>query len=221
MDIYKYDVYRGPNIGIYASVNDSFVFLPNGFAHTKAKMLAGYLKVEYLFASIANTRVIGTMMVVNNSGMLLPSTSSAYEVEYMKKSTKLNVEMLDTKHNALGNLICANDKGGIVSPKIPKEAIRTIQDCLGIEVIQKKIAGYHQAGAMVCANNVGGIIHPETDEEDIKEISNVLKVKIEPATVNGGIPYVSSGILANNKAVVVGGMTNGPEIMMLTRAFTD
>lgn len=221
MDIYKYDVYRGPNIGIYASVNDSFVFLPNGFAHTKAKTLAGYLKVEYLFASIANTRVIGTMMVINNSGMLLPSTSSAYEVEYMKKSTKLNVEMLDTKHNALGNLICANDKGGIVSPKIPKEAIRTIQDCLGIEVIQKKIAGYHQAGAMVCANNVGGIIHPETDEEDIKEISNVLKVKIEPATVNGGIPYVSSGILANNKAVVVGGMTNGPEIMILTRAFTD
>ncbi|HXW02550.1 MAG TPA: translation initiation factor 6, partial [Candidatus Nitrosotenuis sp.] len=36
MEIYKYDVYRGPNIGIYAKVNDSFVFVPNGFAHTKA-----------------------------------------------------------------------------------------------------------------------------------------------------------------------------------------
>jgi len=74
---------------------------------------------------------------------------------------------------------------------------------------------------MVCANNVGGIIHPETDEDDIKAISDVLKVKIEPATINGGIPYISSGILANNKAVVVGNMTNGPEIMMLTRAFTE
>ena len=221
LDIYKYDVYRGPNIGIYTKVNDSFVFVPNGFAHTKATTLATYLKAEYLFTSVANTRLIGTMMAVNNHGMLLPSTCSEYEVQYLKKSTGLNVGVLDTKHNALGNLICVNDKGGIVSPKIPKEVLKNIQDILGIEVLQKKIAGYHQAGAMVCANNVGGIIHPETDDDDIKSVSDILKVKLEPATINGGIPYVSSGILANNKAVVVGNLTNGPEIMMLTRAFTN
>ncbi|MBI5696929.1 MAG: translation initiation factor IF-6 [Thaumarchaeota archaeon] len=221
MDIYKYDVYRGPNIGIYTKVNDSFVFVPNGFAPTKAKTLAEYLKVEYLFGSVANTRVLGTMMVMNNSGMLLPSLCSQWEIDYMKKSTKLNIGVLDTKHNALGNLIAANDKGGVVSPKIPKEAIKTIEDTLGIEVIQKKIAGYHQAGVMVCANKIGGIIHPETDDDDIKSISDILKVKLEPATINGGIPYISSGILANNKSVVVGNLTNGPEIMMLTRAFTE
>ena len=74
---------------------------------------------------------------------------------------------------------------------------------------------------MVYANNHGGIIHPETDDDDIKAISDILKVKIEPATINGGIPYVASGILANNKAIIVGNLTNGPEIMMLTRAFSD
>lgn len=221
MDIYKYDVYRGPNIGIYTKVNDSFVLVPNGFAHTKAKTLATYLKVEYLFASVANTRLLGTMMVTNNHGMLLPSTCSEYEIQYLKKSTSLNVGVLDIKHTALGNLMCVNDKGGVVSPKVPKEVLKSIQDTLGIEIIQKKIAGYHQAGVMVCANNTGGIIHPETDEEDIKSVSDMLKVRLEPATINGGIPYVSSGILANNKAVVVGNLTNGPEIMMLTRAFTS
>ncbi|MGQ0606254.1 MAG: translation initiation factor IF-6 [Candidatus Nitrosotenuis sp.] len=221
MDIYKYDVYRSPNIGIYTKVNDDFVFLPNGFADTKAKTLAEYLKVEYLYTSVASTRVLGIMMVMNNSGILLPSLCSQWEIDYMKKSTKLNVAVLDTKHNALGNLIAVNDKGGVVSPKIPNEIVKIIEDTLGIEVIQKKVAGYHQAGVMVCANNVGGIIHPETDEEDIKSISDVLKVKLEPATINGGIPYISSGILANNKSVVVGHLTNGPEIMMLTRAFTE
>lgn len=214
-------MYRGPNIGIYAKVNDDFVFLPNGFAQTKAKTLASYLKAEAVFASVANTRVLGTMMVLNNSGVLLPSLCSQWEVDHIKKTTKLSVGILDTKHNALGNLIAVNDKGGIVSPKIPSEAIKTIKDTLGIEVIQKKVAGYHQAGVMVCANNIGGIIHPETDEEDIKAISDILKVKLEPATINGGIPYISSGILANNRAVVVGNLTNGPEIMMLTRAFTE
>ncbi|HIH68564.1 MAG TPA: translation initiation factor IF-6 [Candidatus Nitrosotenuis sp.] len=221
MDIYKYDVYRGPNIGIYTKTNDKFVFVPNGFADTKAKTLASYLKAEYVFASVANTRVLGTMMVINNNGVLLPSLCSQWEVDYFKKTTKLNVGILDTKHNALGNLIAANDKGGVVSPKIPSEAVKIIIDTLGIEVIQKKVAGYHQAGVMVSANNVGGIIHPETDEDDIRAISDVLKVKLEPATINGGIPYISSGILANNNAVVVGNLTNGPEIMMLTRAFTN
>lgn len=221
VDIFKYDVYRGPNIGIYTKVNDSFVFVPNGFAQTKAKTLSEYLKVSYMFASVANTRLLGTMMVVNNHGMLLPGTCSEYEVSYLKKSTGLNVGILDVKHTALGNLICVNDKGGVVSPKIPKESLKNIQDVLGIEIIQKKVAGYHQAGVMVCANNNGGIIHPETDDEDVRTISEVLKAKLEPATINGGIPYISSGILANNKAVVVGNLTNGPEIMMLTRAFSD
>ncbi|MGQ0772620.1 MAG: translation initiation factor IF-6 [Nitrososphaerota archaeon] len=221
MDIYKYDVYRGPNIGVYTKVNDSFVFVPNGFAQTKAETLAKYLKVEYLFTSVASTRLIGALMVVNNHGMLLPSTCSQWEVDYLKKSTGLNVGVLDTKHNALGNLMCVNDKGGVISPKIPIESLKYIQDILDIEVIQKKVAGYHQAGVMICANKNGGIIHPETDDEDIKTISDVLRVKLEPATINGGIPYISSGILANNKAIVVGNFTNGPEIMMLTRAFTE
>lgn len=214
-------MYRSPNIGIYSKVNDDFLFLPNGFADTKADTLAEYLKVQHLYTSVASTRVLGIMMVMNNTGILLPSLCSQWEIDFMKKSTKLNVSVLDTKHNALGNLIATNDNGAIVSPKIPAEMVKTIEDTLGVEAIQKKIAGYHQAGVMVCANNIGGIIHPETDEEDIKSISDVLKVKIEPATINGGIPYIASGILANNKAVVVGHLTNGPEIMMLTRAFTE
>ena len=221
MNIFKYDVYRGPNIGIYTKANDSFVFIPNGFAATKASTLSTHLQVAPLFTSVANTRLIGTLMVVNNNGMLIPNISFEHELSYLKKSTGLNVQVLDVKMTALGNMMCVNDKGGVVSPKIPKEAVKTIQDTLGIEIIQKKIAGYHQVGAMAYANNHGGISHPETDDDDIKAVSDILKVKIEPATINGGIPYVASGILANNKSIVVGNLTNGPEIMMLTRAFTD
>jgi len=116
-------------------------------------------------------------------------------------------------------LICANDKAAIVSPLMSKDNVKKIQDVLGVEAIQKKIAGYQQVGAMIVATSHGGIIHPETDERDIKTISNVLGVKIEAATINGGVPFVASGILANNHSIVVGRETNGPEIMMLTRAF--
>jgi len=160
-------------------------------------------------------------MVVNNHGILLPRTSSPEEIANLQKQTDLNVKILDTKYNALGNLICANDKGGIVSPVIEKEYIKEIEDVLDIEVMQKKVAGYYQVGAVMQANNLGGIIHPEADEEDIKQFSNILGINIEPSTINGGTSFVSSGMLVNNNAIVVGNLTNGPEIMMLTRAFTS
>ena len=221
MDIIKYGVYRGPNIGIFTSVNDKFVFVPNGFAKTKAENLARYLQAEYLTTPVANTRLLGILMVLNNHGILLPRTSTTEEISNLRKNTGLNVKILDTKYNALGNLICVNDKGGIVSPNIEKVHVKEIEDVLDIEVIQKKIAGYYQVGAVMEANNFGGVIHPETEEDDVKKISNVLGVNVEPATINGGTPFVSSGMLTNNNAIVVGNLTTGPEIMMLTRAFTS
>ena len=221
MDIIKYDIYSGPNIGIYTRVNDEFVFLPNGFADTKSEKLSEYLQVTPLEISVANSRVLGIMMAVNNHGILLPSTCSEAEYNHIKKLTDLNVEILDVKNNALGNMMSVNDKGGIVSPLIPKQDLQRIRDVLDIEVIQLKIAGFQQVGAVMTTSEKGTVVHPETDNEDMKTISNMLGGNIEAATINGGIPFVSSGILANNKAVVVGTLTNGPEIMMLTRAFSD
>ena len=221
MDIIKYDVYSGPNIGIFTNVNDKFVFVPNGYAETKAENLAKYLHTEYIMTPVANTRLLGVLMVLNNHGILLPRTSSPEEITNLQKSTGLNVKILDTKYNALGNLISVNDKGGVISPLIEKSFTKEIEDVLDIEIIQKMVAGYDQVGAVMDANNLGAVIHPETDEEDIKNFSNILGVNVEPATINGGIPFVSSGILANSNAVVVGNLTSGPEIMMLTRAFTN
>ena len=221
MDIIKYDVYSGPNIGIYTKANNQFVFVPNGFAKTKAENLANYLQTDYLTISIANTRLLGILAVLNNHGMLLPNTCSQEEIDHLKKHTDLNIKLLDVKYNALGNLICVNDKGGIVSPTIDKKYVKEIEDVLDIEVLQKKIAGFYQVGAVMSATSNGGIIHPLTDEDDVSTFSNILGVKIEPATINGGIPFVSSGILANDNAIVVGTLTNGPEIMMLTSAFIN
>jgi translation initiation factor 6 len=221
MDIIKYDVYRGPNLGVYIRVNDSIILVPMGFAKTKADNLAKYLNVDIHYTSIANTRLIGALCVMNNKGILLPTTAYQNEYDYLKKETDLEIGILDTKFNALGNVICSNDKGAVVSPWLSKESCKTISDVLGVEVIQKKIAGFNQTGVMLVANATGAVIHPEADEEDMKVIANVLGVKIEHSTINNGIPYVSSGILVNNNNVVIGSLTTGPEIMMLTRAFLN
>jgi len=192
-----------------------------GYAETKAEKLAKYLEVEPLYTAVANTRLMGALMSINNHGVLLPTTAYQDEYDFLKNETKLEVGVLDSKYTALGNVICANDKGAIVSPWLSKSDVETIKQILDVEVVQKRIAGLNQVGAMMVANNSGAVIHPEADEEDMKMFANVLGVHLEHSTINGGVPYVESGILANNKAVVVGSMTTGPEIMMLTRAFLN
>jgi translation initiation factor 6 len=221
MDVIKFDVYRGPNIGIYINTNDNFVFVPMGFAQSKAEKLGDYLKAQVVFSAVANTRLLGALMIMNNNGILLPKTAYMDEYEFLKKETKMEIGVLDSKYTALGNVICANDKGAIVSPWLSKEDCQTIEEVLGVEVLQKRIAGFNQTGAVMIANNSGAAIHPEADEEDMKIFANIMGVKIEQTTVNNGIPYVKSGMLVNNHSVVVGSMTSGPEIMMLTRAFLN
>jgi translation initiation factor 6 len=92
---------------------------------------------------------------------------------------------------------------------------------LGVEVVQKKIAGSNLSGVVLSANNSGAAIHPGASDSEIKIASDVLGANVEPSSINGGVPYVSSGILANNHCIVVGSLTNGPEIMNLTRAFLN
>ena len=183
MDIFKYDLYGGPNVGIYAQANNEHVFLPRGFAKTKAEHIEKYLGAVAEYVAVANTRLIGTMMVMNNKGALLPNICTGEEIEFFKEKSGLNVGVLSTKYTALGNMICVNDKGAALSPLIGKDDAQIISDVMGVEIIHKKIAGYHQTGAVLSATSQGGIIHPESDEEDVKELSDVLKVSIEKSTI--------------------------------------
>jgi translation initiation factor 6 len=216
--IHKYDVYRSPNVGLFLRTNNDTLLLPFGFAETKAKKLKEYLDVEKIIhVSIAGTRLIGPMTVMNNNGILLPSTVSDDEIRILKQ-TGLNVDRLKSKFTAIGNLISANDKGAVVSNLFRGEAEQNIKDILGVPLQTFSIGGYVQVGSMIVATNAGAIVHPIANDSEIGTISEILQVEAEPATVNGGSPFLSSGIIANFTSVIVGNLTTGPELIMISRA---
>ena len=64
MDIYKSTLYNGPNIGIYAKVNDDFIFIPNGFTKEKSKKISDYLETDVIVTSVANTSLLGILMLL-------------------------------------------------------------------------------------------------------------------------------------------------------------
>ena len=65
-----------------------------------------YLGVkEELYTSVANTRLIGPMTAMNNKGILVPSIATDEEIIVLKQATGLNVDRLNSKFTAIGNLI--------------------------------------------------------------------------------------------------------------------
>jgi translation initiation factor 6 len=220
LGIHRYDVYKTPNIGLFVRTNDKIIIIPFGFAETKTTKLMQHLQVEEkAYASIAGTRLIGPMTVMNNNGILVPSIASDEEIQILKQASGLNVDRLKSKFTAIGNLISTNDNGALVSPLFKGEVDQQIQDVLGVPVASMTVGGFIQVGSMIVATNTGAAVHPKATEEEIKVISETLQVQVEPLTINGGIPFLSSGIIANSKSVIVGGLTSGPELIMLSRAF--
>ena len=218
--IFRYDIYKSPNIGLFARANDRVIILPFGFAETKTNKLKEYLEIEEeVSVSIAGTRLIGAMTVMNNNGILVPTIASNEEIQILKQATGLNVESLKSKFTAIGNLISTNDNGALVSPLFKGEVDRQLRDVLGVPVHSMTVGGFIQTGSMVVATNTGAAVHPKATEEEARIISETLQVQVEPLTVNGGVPFLSSGIIANSKSVIVGSLTSGPELVMLSRAF--
>ena len=73
---------------------------------------------------------------------------------------------------------------------------------------------------MIVATNKGAAVHPIVNDKEVEFLSSILHVHVEPATVNNGIPFIASGVVANSNNVIVGSLTTGPELVMLSRAFS-
>ena len=115
-------------------------------------------------------------------------------------------------------MIAANDKGAAISSAFSRETATMISETLGVPVRHLSVAQYIQVGSMITASNSGAIVHPAGTDWEVDQVMDILKVDVEACTVNKGVPYVSSGIILNSKAAVVGSLTSGPELMILSRA---
>lgn len=220
MGLYLVEVYRSPNIGIFLRANDRHLLAPKGIASTKSRMLAENLGVSPVFVSVEGTRLLGPLIAMNNRGMLVSRMVEDYEVKEIASQTGLRVEKFRSRFTAVGNLVAANDNGAVVSPILDHEAVSQVEDVLGVSTHRLTIDQYVQVGALIVATNSGAAVYPKLTEKDVREVGSVLKVDAYPASVNGGIPFLTSGLVANSLNAIVGDLTTGPELMFLTKALS-
>lgn len=218
MGLHLLDIYRSPNIGIFLRANDKFLLVPKGLAQTKTDKLCQSLEVEAVPASIAESRLLGALAAMNSNGILVSRLAEEVEIGELKGATGLSVSRLESKMTAVGNLVVANDKCALVSPVLDARAVSQVRDVMGTEVIRTAIGEYHQVGSLVVATNSGAAVYPGLDEKEVGRLGSALGVDAYPTSVNSGVPYVASGLIANSKNAVVGSQTTGPELVFITRA---
>jgi translation initiation factor 6 len=218
MGLHLVELYRSPNIGIFLKANDKTILVPKGIANSKAEKLAEDLKVTACPTSVGATRLLGPLIAMNNKGVLVSRMTEDYEMAEISSKTDLRVERFDSRFTAVGNLVAANDYGAIVSSILEAHTVKQVQDVLGVATFGMTIDQYSQVGALIVATNSGAAVCPNVSEKDVEEISKIFRVEASPSSVNGGIPFVASGVVANAKNAVVGYLTTGPELVFLTRA---
>ena len=198
--------------------NDRYLLVPKGLAQTKSEKLAEDLGVATVSTSIGESRLIGALTSMNSNGILVSRLAEENEINEIRAATGLNISKLESKLTAVGNLIACNDRYALASPILDNRALSQIKDVMGTEVERMPIGEYHQVGSLVVATNNGAAVYPGLGEGEVERLGKMLGVDAYPTSINGGVPYVASGLIANSKNAIVGSLTTGPELVFITRA---
>ncbi len=210
--------FGNPNIGVYVAISDRVALIPADAPEKVERALSKNLGVRVVRASVQDSPLLGVLCAMNSHGMIVGRLVRERELELLKRvlGDEMNIEVLDIKETALGNLVLVNDKGAVVSPLLPRHAVSRISDALDVEAVQMRLGGSYLVGALGVATNKGVLLCPLASDEEVEQVIDVLKVsKGGVGTVNRGNVFVRSGLVANSRGALVGFETTGPELMRI------
>jgi len=207
-----------PNIGVYCLATDRFALIPTYVSQSKIQRIEKWLGVRAIRMNIGGSILNGVLAVANSKGIVLPRIADSEDEEQLRLVGDYNVTRLDSKETALGNLVLANDFGGIHDPELSRSVVKSLCDVLDVELVSSSIAKLDVVGALAVANNKGVVAHPLLEDDERATLEDVLKVPVTVGTTNGGVPFVKSGMIMNNSVAFAGSNTTGPELVIIGQA---
>jgi len=204
--IEKYNYEGNTTVGLYGTASNTYAVVAPDFKRKE------FFDVDTVVETyIARTRLVGMFTAGNSNCLLLPENISDREKEAFEQA-ELPHKVLDAQDNALGNLILANDKGAVISPKL-EDKKEEIEDALEVKVEIMKIADITNVGSCGRANEKGALLHRAAGEDEAEKVMEALQVEeLDVGTVNMGSPFIGSGLICNNASMLTGEDTTGPEI---------
>lgn len=218
MGILRVDVYGSPNIGVYCHSNEKTAILPPGLPKRKVDRFREYLGVQLCVTNIGGCALVGVLVVANSNGIVVPHIIRGHELKVIQENLGVTVRVAEERWTALGNVVLANDNGAIIHPGAPESLAKIVEEALNVDIVTGSIAGLPYVGSLAVGTNKGVLTHPSIKDQERALIEKTLKVPVEAGTINGGVPYLRAGLMANTKGAVVCPLTTGPELMAITRS---
>jgi translation initiation factor 6 len=206
------------SIGVYSLATDGILIVPKSVPLRKAERLSSWLKAKLIHTSIGGSVLVGPLACANSNGILLPSFVRGEELESIRCGFEGNMTVMETKKTAYGNLVLANDHGAIVDPRLRGPEIQMISETLCVETVPGEIAGLPYVGSLAVATNKGVLAHPLLKDSEKELLEHLLRVPVDVGTINCGVPYVGTGLIANRHAAIAGLLTTGPEMFIIANA---
>jgi len=218
LTVYLSSIVGSASIGVYSLATENLVLIPRIVPQQKAQEFADWLNVKLAYTSISGSVLAGSLVCANSIGMLVSNGVREEELAAIKSVFEGNITVMDSKKTAYGNLILASDKGAVVDPRFKETEVDKISKALGVEAVPTEIAGLPYVGSLAVVTNKGVLAHPLLKDEERKTLESIFKVPVDVGTINCGVPYVGTGLIANSHAAVAGSMTTGPEMFIIGNA---
>ena len=212
MNAAKYAINGSDCVGAFALATDKYVFVGRSATEGSKKFLSTMLGVEAIDMSIGGMDFIGVLARANSNGMLVSNLTTDREMDAIRgMKLGINIEVLGSTLNAVGNNMILNDRVAIVNPEYSRKDMATIGDVLGVEVIGSSIGSFKTVGANDILTNKGLVINNHASDEEKEKLDKETGFDSVRSTANMGSLGVGIAVVANSNGALIGDTTTGYE----------
>ena len=221
MALVQKDLFNSPYAGVFCSTNDNLTLVPPGIPADDMEAISEALGTKLEIITLGGSRVLGTLIAMNNNGILVSNIVTDLELEkfaQISKLHKIDFGVLPDRSNAIGNNFLVNNSGGFSNERLGKRAKDKAEEILKINLVSQSINDMDTLGMIGCITNKGGLCHPDISTSEKSEMEKVFDIKLMEGTVNFGLPLVGAGIVANSNGAVCGRQSTGVELGRMEEA---
>ena len=215
MALLQKDLFNSPYSGVFCATNDLLTLIPPGIPEDDMEAISEALGTTVRVITIGGSSVLGTLVAMNNKGILVSNLVTSLELEKLEKISselKLNLGVLAERSNAIGNNFLLNDNGGFCNERLSKKSKNNAEEIFEISIESQSLNGMDTLGMIGCVNNNGGLCHPEISDKEKENMEAVLDIPVMEGTVNFGMPLVGAGVISSSKGAVCGRQSTGVEL---------
>ncbi len=213
VEVAKHRVHGSDFVGAYVIASDRFVFCYKGIEKHIKDMISKILSAEPIEMSVSDSHLIGIFARANSNGIVLSNLTTDTELAHLH-SLKLgiNIGVMESQLNAIGNNILANDKIALINSEFTSEEAKLIGEILGVETIKAEAGGFKTVGANNILTNKGCVLNNRSTETEKHIMDSACGFESVLSTANTGSLAIGLAGVANSNGIVIGEATTGYEL---------